>query len=47
MIFCGHVQNQGKAYNVRAVSSRGYRGELERVGHWGRVIPHFEASELN
>jgi len=23
------------------------RGELERVGRWGRVIPHFEASKLN
>ena len=44
--FFGHVHNQGQAMFVR-VSSGGFRGELERVGHWGRVIPHLEASKLN
>ena len=27
------------------VISGGLRGELERAGRWGRVIPHFEANE--
>ena len=42
----GHVHNQGQAMRVR-VSSGGFRGELERVRHWGRMIFHFEASALH
>ena len=37
---------RAKTAAVQGVTSGGWREDSERVGRWGRVIPHLEANEL-